>query len=165
MYTYITTGEVINLFEEFLQPTPQKTHVLDNTTTATDSAVVTRIIDGDTIEINNSIKLRYIGIDTPESVDPRREVECFGIEASEKNRELVLGKTVRLERDVSETDRYGRLLRYVFIDGQMINEILIKEGFANASSYPPDVKYQELLDRAEEEARIAQRGIWQSCLE
>jgi micrococcal nuclease len=123
------------------------------------------VIDGDTIEVRldgKEQRVRYIGINTPESVDPRRPVERFGKEAAERNRQLVQGKTVRLERDVSETDRHGRLLRYVWVDGALVNETLAQEGFARAVSYPPDVKYQERLRAAERAARAANRGQWRA---
>src|SRR3990172_7201954 len=76
---------------------------------------VTRVIDGDTIELGDGRRVRYIGIDTPETVDPRKPVECFGKEAAAKNRELVDGKMVEMEKDASETDKYGRLLRYIYV--------------------------------------------------
>ncbi len=129
---------------------------------------VIRVIDGDTIEIEGGLKVRYIGIDTPETVDPNRPADCFGAEASAKNKELVEGRQVRLEKDVSETDRYGRLLRYVFVKdkGQeiMVNEELVRQGYAQSSSYPPDIKYQEVLNAAQIEARIFYRGLWGTCL-
>ena len=121
---------------------------------------VVRVVDGDTIEIEGGQKIRYIGIDTQETVDPRKSVECFGQEASDKNKELVEGKEVALEKDVSETDKYGRLLRYVWIGDLLINEFLVQEGYAQSSSYPPDVKYQERLDEAEKKAREEQKGLW-----
>ncbi len=126
---------------------------------------VTKVIDGDTIEISTGQKVRYIGMDTPESTI---QTECFGKEASEKNRQLIDGKKVRLEKDVSETDKFGRLLRYVYIQEDsspeiFINEYLVKEGYANAVTYPPDVKYQEKLKEAEREARDNGRGLWSSC--
>jgi len=135
-----------------------------------ESVLVTRVVDGDTIEIEGGQKVRYIGIDTPETVDPRKPVECFGKEASNKNKELVEGKRVRLEKDVSETDKYGRLLRYVYLPAGkagvgdlFVNEFLVKEGYAFSSTYPPDVKYQNLFTQAEKEAREANRGLWGSC--
>jgi|GEM_PF-4599768 len=122
---------------------------------------VTRVVDGDTIELENGQKVRYIGINTPESVSTRQSLQCFGIEASNKNKELVQGKMVRLEKDVSETDRYGRLLRYVYLkDGTFVNEYLVKEGYASAYRYPPDVKYADLFRNREAEAREAVRGLW-----
>ena len=136
----------------------------------TTPAAVIRVVDGDTIEVEiegEIHKVRYIGIDTPETVDPRRPVGCFGEEASAANKALVEGKTVILEKDVSDTDRFGRLLRYVWLNSQqMVNAMLVREGYAQASAYPPDVRHQELLDGLEAEARSAGRGLWGPvCLE
>ncbi len=130
------------------------------------TARVTRVIDGDTIEIEGGQKVRYIGIDTPETVDPRREVGCLGKEASLRNSELVSNQLIYLEKDVSETDRYGRLLRYVYLatESASVNEQLVAEGFATVVSYPPDVKYQEKFRVAEATAREAKRGLWQEDL-
>lgn len=125
--------------------------------------LVNRVIDGDTIEIEGKVKVRYIGIDTPETVDPRRPVGCFGKEASIKNKELVEGKMVSLEKDISETDKYGRLLRYVYVDEVFVNKYLVAEGFARASSYPPDIKYQEIFRSAEKTAQSGNKGLWSSC--
>jgi micrococcal nuclease len=87
----------------------------------------------------------------------------MGKEASDKTKELIEGKTVRLEKDVSETDRYGRLLRYVYLpDGRLLNEVLVREGFANAVSYPPDVKYLDQLREAEASAKANKWGLWSS---
>ncbi|MCH8051246.1 MAG: thermonuclease family protein, partial [Chloroflexi bacterium] len=132
----------------------------DGTTPAT----VVRVVDGDTIEVEiegETHKVRYIGIDTPETVDPRRPVGCFGEEASAANKALVEGLIVGLEGDVSDTDRFGRLLRYVWLNSQeMVNALLVRDGYAQASAYPPDVRYQELFDGLEAEARSAERGLW-----
>ena len=124
---------------------------------------VTRVIDGDTIEIEGGEHVRYIGIDTPETVDPRKPVQCFGIEASKKNKELVEGKTVRLEKDITDRDKYNRLLRYVWVDSLFVNLELVKQGFATSYSYPPDIKYQKEFLAAEKEAREAERGLWKAC--
>lgn len=124
---------------------------------------VTRVVDGDTIEVSagsTRVKVRYIGIDTPETVDPRKPVQCFGKEAAAENRKLVENKAIRMEKDISETDKYGRLLRYVFVDNLFVNDYLARQGFAHASTYPPDVKYQEQFRQAEKEARENQRGLW-----
>jgi len=126
-------------------------------------ATVTRVVDGDTIEVQingETRKLRYIGINTPETVDPRRPVECFGHEASDFNKQLVLGRTVGLEKDVSETDQFGRLLRYVWLGGDMVNATLVREGYAQASTYPPDVRYQELFSSLQADAMTNSRGLW-----
>lgn len=124
---------------------------------------VTRVIDGDTIEIETGARVRYIGINAPETVNPKREVQCFGKEATAKNRELVEGKEVRLEKDISETDKSGRLLRYVYLDNMMVNEWLVAEGYAYASSFPPDIKYQDLLQQAQARAQVEKKGLWGSC--
>ncbi|MBI2551899.1 thermonuclease family protein [Candidatus Uhrbacteria bacterium] len=128
-----------------------------------ETVLVTRVIDGDTIEIEGGQRVRYIGIDTPETVDPRKPVQCFGAEASNYNKALVENKRVRLEKDVSETDKYGRLLRYVYVDNLFVNLVLIQEGFAHSSAYPPDVKYQPQFTAAERLAREQQKGLWNSC--
>ena len=119
--------------------------------------MVTQVIDGDTIVIEGNYHVRYIGIDTPEV---RPQPEAFGIEAWQANRQLVEGKEVRLERDVSETDKYGRLLRYVYVDSVFVNAELVREGLARAIAYPPDTKHQDYLERMEAEARKAGRGMW-----
>jgi micrococcal nuclease len=140
---------------EASQPTPTSTH----------SGVmvkVVNVVDGDTIKIETGETVRYIGIDTPETVDPRKPVMCYGNEASDKNTELVEGKVVELEKDISETDKYGRLLRYIWLDGVLINELLVREGYAKSSSYPPDVKYQDRFVEAQRLAREEQKGLWSS---
>lgn len=121
---------------------------------------VSRVVDGDTIQLENGQKVRYIGIDTPETVDPRKPVQCFGREASNKNKELVEGKEVHLVKDVSETDKYGRLLRYVYVGDMFVNDYLVRNGYAHASTFPPDVKYQDQFKQAEQEARENKRGLW-----
>jgi endonuclease YncB( thermonuclease family) len=122
---------------------------------------VKRVVDGDTIEIERGEKVRYIGMNTPESVKVNSPVECFGKEASAKNKELVEGKMVRLEKDVSNTDRYGRLLRFVYLeDGTFVNDELVREGYARVSTFPPDVKLAEQFKLAEREARENKRGLW-----
>ena len=128
-----------------------------------DTFLVKRVIDGDTIELNNGGRVRYIGIDTPETVDRRKLVECFGKEASRANKELVEGKLVRLEKDVSNKDKYGRLLRYVYQDDKFINLELVKNGFAYAYTYPPDVKNSKLFLEAQENARENHLGLWGVC--
>mgnify|MGYP005839445763 CR=1 FL=1 len=129
-------------------------------------AEVLRVVDGDTIEVETGgqiYKVRYIGIDTPETVDPRRPVQCVGKEAAERNRQLVEGRTVGLEKDVSEVDQFGRLLRYVWVGDRMVNSVLVEEGYAMASTYPPDVKYAGLFASLQAQAREAGRGLWGSA--
>jgi micrococcal nuclease len=112
------------------------------------------------LQIEGGQKIRYIGIDTPESKHPSKPIQCFSKEATERNRQLVEGKQIQIEKDVNETDRYGRLLRYVYIDDEMINQKLVAEGFAKASAYPPDVKYQELFNEAQRLAEQQSLGLW-----
>lgn len=130
-------------------------------------ARVNRVVDGDTIEVEVDgvlAKVRYIGVDTPETKDPNSPVEPFGPEASAANAALVDGRVVLLEKDVSETDRFGRLLRDVWIkDGDewlLVNLLLVRQGYAAVSTFPPDVKYVDELFVAEREARDAGRGLW-----
>ncbi len=133
----------------------------------TETATVKRVVDGDTIELADGRKLRYIGINTPETVDPRKPVECFGKEASSENKKLVEGKEIRMEKDISQIDKYGRLLRYVYVGppvGElMVNDYLVRQGFAHAATYPPDVKYADTFTEAETEARTNNSGLWSGC--
>jgi micrococcal nuclease len=125
---------------------------------ATESQVkVVRVIDGDTIEIAGGAHVRYIGMDTPETYP---KVEFYGPEAKAKNIELVEGKLVTLEKDVSDTDKYGRLLRYVYVGDIFVNGELVRLGYAEAVSYPPDTRYQWQLEQLEKEAKAAKLGIW-----
>lgn len=126
-------------------------------------AVVKRIVDGDTIELATGEKVRYIGINAPELHDPRKPIECFGQAASDENKRLVEGKTITMEKDVSEVDKYKRLLRYVYVDDVFVNDYLVRQGFAQVSSFPPDVKYIPQFLEAQKEARDNNRGLWSSC--
>ena len=126
---------------------------------------VVKVIDGDTITLENGEVVRYIGIDTPETTHPSKPVQCFGKEASEKNKELVEGKMVRIEKDVSERDKYNRLLRYVWVGEIFVNDYLVREGYAYALTYPPDVKYADQFLKAQQEAREQNKGLWAGCKE
>ncbi len=131
-----------------------------------DNYEVTRVVDGDTIKVNmkGTIEtIRLIGVDTPETVDPRKPVECFGIEASKKMRELLHGQKVILKNDPSQADKdkYRRLLRYVFLaDGTHINKTLIEEGFAYEYTYDEPYEYQSEFKKAQQEAQRDKRGLW-----
>lgn len=144
--------------------------VTDSLSTPTDieSYNVTRVVDGDTIDVSidgNIERLRLIGINTPETVDPRKPVECFGVEASNKAKEVLAGKKVILESDPSqgEFDKYDRLLRYVFLeDGTNFNLLMIKEGYAYEYTYDIPYKYQVEFKQAQKEAELAKAGLWGS---
>ncbi len=117
-------------------------------------AKVTQVIDGDTIVIEGGYHVRYIGIDAPE------KDESYYLEAKQANEELVEGKKVRLGKDISNKDKYGRLLRYVYVDGTFVNAEMVRQGYACAKAYLPDVKYQVYLEAMEKEARQEKRGSW-----
>jgi micrococcal nuclease len=121
------------------------------------------VVDGDTIDvsINGQKKtVRYLLVNTPETVDPRTPIECFGKEASAANKAMVKGKAVYLAKDISETDQFGRTLRYIFTQDAFINAELVKAGYAQVATYPPDVKYEQYLRDLERQAREAKRGLW-----
>lgn len=138
---------------------------------ATVTGMVVDVVDGDTIKVDidgTVYTVRYIGIDTPETVHPTVPVEWMGPEASAANKDLVDGKEVVLEKDVSEVDRYGRLLRYVWLHNGpgwlLVNRELVRLGFANSATYPPDVAYQAIFLEAEAVARNAGAGLWGATL-
>lgn len=130
-------------------------------------ARVLAVIDGDTIRVEldgRTVTIRYIGVDTPETVAPGQAVQAYGPEATEANRRLVEGRTVLLEKDLSETDSFGRLLRYVYTESftgtTMVNAELVRLGYARVATYPPDVRYQSLFLELERDARASARGLW-----
>lgn len=127
---------------------------------------VVKVVDGDTIDVDIKGKIervRLLGIDTPESVDPRSEVECFGIEASERMKSLVEGEKVRIEEDASQSnrDKYNRLLRYVYlVDGIFVNELLVREGYADRFYSNPRCEKSEIFKEALEFAKKNKVGLW-----
>lgn len=130
-------------------------------------AQVNRVVDGDTLEVlldNKKQKIRVIGIDTPEVVDPRRPVQCFGKEASNYAKELLNGQTVYLEADNTQGDRdnYKRLLRYVWIDNGQVDfgKQMIGKGYAHEYTYNLPYKYRESYKDAEQKARDDKVGLW-----
>lgn len=149
--------------------TPTPTLTLTPTSTPSSTPIfysVIKVIDGDTIDINidgKTQRIRVIGINTPEVVDPRKPVECFGKQASEKAKQLLEGKKVRLEKDETQgnTDKYGRLLRYVFLeDNTDFGLTMIKEGYAYEYTYNIPYKYQQQYKQAQIEAQKNKRGLW-----
>lgn len=169
------TGKIVNAL-----PTPPTTHkpevksentevspqpTLEPTITPSPNpnityAKVTNVVDGDTFKIESGETVRMIGIDTPETVHPSKPIQCYGKEASLKTEELIEGKEIRLEKDISEKDKYGRLLRYVYVGDIFVNEYLVKEGYAISSSYPPDIKYQDKFVEAQRLAQEENNGLW-----
>ena len=127
------------------------------------SGMVVAIVDGDTIHVRvdgRIEKVRYIGVNAPEVRHPTKGEEPGGREASAVNRRLVEGKPVRLELDVQRRDQYGRLLAYVWVDDVMVNAELVRQGYAQVMTVPPNVRYQELFLKLQREARAARRGLF-----
>lgn len=127
---------------------------------ATAAARVEAAVDGDTVRLATGERVRYIGIDAPELAGEHGPDHAYAREALERNRQLVEGRTVQLERDVDDQDRFGRLLRYVWVDGALVQERLIREGLAYALVIPPNTRYGQRLEQAQAEARAEGRGVW-----
>lgn len=125
---------------------------------------VVRAIDGDTIEFVNGDRLRYIGIDTPEEVDPRKPVQCYALEAARADSALVEGKMITFTQDVTQQDKYGRWLGFVYLeDGTFVNKQLVEQGFAFAYPYRPDISKSDVFKNAEATARGNNVGLWAHC--
>ena len=119
------------------------------------------VVDGDTIILGGNERIRLIGVDTPETVDPRRPVQYFGKEASAFTKRMVEGKKVRLEYEQTRKDRYGRTLAYVYLeDGTHLNAEIVKQGYGHAYTRFP-FRYLEKFRRYEREAREAGKGLWE----
>lgn len=127
------------------------------------AAVVSWVADGDTIQLETGEFVRLIGIDAPETGEGKTTRACGGVEARDFLAKELTNKTVTLIRDVSQTDRYHRLLRYVYSDSRFMNEELVRLGYAKVKEYPPDIGQQELLEKAQTEAQREHRGIWMQC--
>lgn len=161
------------ILTENISPSPSPEASASASFAGKELAEVVKVVDGDTIEVKlsgqNEIKtVRFLGMDTPETVDPRRPVGCFGKEASGETKSLLSNKKVYLEKDISETDKYNRLLRYIYLpveSGQLlfVNDYLVREGFAKILNYPPDIKFKERFFQAEMEAKVNKRGLWSKC--
>jgi micrococcal nuclease len=139
----------------------------DRSAAAGEGSVV-KVVDGDTIHVlvaGRREKVRYIGVDTPETKHPTKGVQCYGRAASAFNERLVGGERVRLVRDVEERDRYGRLLAYVYRvrDGLFVNAELARLGYAQPLSIPPDIRHAARFAALAREARGAGRGLWSQC--
>jgi micrococcal nuclease len=131
-------------------------------------AHVVRVVDGDTILVSldgRQERVRYIGVDTPETVKPNTPVECYGKKASAFDHRLVDGRDVRLRFDVERRDRYGRLLAYVYRvgDGLFVNAELVRRGYATTLTIPPNVAHAARFRALAAAARAAGRGLWSAC--
>ena len=125
-----------------------------STAPAIEQALVVRVVDGDTVELADGSRVRYLGIDTPEFG------EYYADEATARNRELVEGKVVELQRGKRDKDEYGRLLRYVYVDGVFVNAELVAQGYARAYIFDPDDRYSQVLVQLEQYAKLRERGLW-----
>ena len=125
-----------------------------------ESGTVERVIDGDTVELASGERVRYLGLDTPELLP---EPDCGATDATELNRALVEGKRVELLRGPDDRDQFGRLLRYVFVDGIFVNAELIHEGMAQPQGFHPDERFRQVLVQMAVAARAAGRGLWAVC--
>lgn len=129
-------------------------------------ATVVKVVDGDTIDIlknNNKERIRLLGINTPETVDPRKSVQCFGEQASNKAKELLENKSIKMESDPTQgdKDKYGRLLRYIYLEnGTFVNLVLIQEGFAYEYTYDTPYKFQKEFKAAQKNAEAQKKGLW-----
>ena len=129
-------------------------------------ASVTRVVDGDTVEVRldgQEEDVRYIGVDTPETVKPDTPVQCFGPQASAFNHRLVEGRRVRLVFGVERRDVYGRLLAYVYLGRRFVNAELLRRGLARTLTIPPNDRYAERFKRLEVAAARSGRGLWGAC--
>jgi micrococcal nuclease len=139
----------------------------DSSTASSLHGQVVRVVDGDTIKVRldggRIERVRYIGIDTPESVKPGTPVQCFAKKAGHFNASLVSGRQVTLKTDAEERDRYGRLLAYVYADGRFVNRELVARGYARTLTIPPNVAHADEFARLARRAREAGAGLWQAC--
>jgi micrococcal nuclease len=134
---------------------------------ATTSATVIDTVDGDTMVVRladgRTETVRVLGVDTPETKDPRKPVQCYGPEASAYTRARVQGRAVTLERDVELRDKYGRLLAYVYVDGERLGDELLRLGYARFLVIAPNGEHARAMLAAEMEARAETRGLWGAC--
>lgn len=151
-----------------LLATPQMTPAMPaRDLPAGDDARVMRVVSGDTIEVvikGIGFTIGYLGVDAPDLATARTKSECYSAQALAANRKLVVGQTVRVERDVSDFDPTGRLWRYVYLpDGRMVNEELLKGGYGRLSGVTPDRRYQQRMAASEQTAQAVKKGLWGSC--
>lgn len=155
--------QIIDKNESLTQDQTQKETQIDSNINTTLYEVI-RVVDGDTFIISYNGKderVRLIGVDTPESVHPDEEKNTeFGDKVSSYSKEMLQGKQVALEFDIDKKDQYDRLLAYVYLDGQMYNKILLEKGYAQVSTYPPNVKYVDEFIDIQKEARVSKVGMW-----
>ncbi len=128
-----------------------------------EKAKVAFVVDGDTIELTDKRRVRYLGVNTPEMNFGKGNPQCFSADASKVNKEMLAGQEIEMEKDVSDKDKYSRLLRYVYIDGLLVNDFLLRQGYARLELIPPDTRYALQFKEALNEAKENIRGLWGKC--
>ena len=163
-------GFTIQSNEPFEKIAQETTSVQEVNPDMFEKVFVKKVVDGDTLILDSDQRVRFIGVDTPETVHPKKSMQCYGREASNKTKALLSDKWIYLEKDVSETDRYARLLRYIYLpdpnnpkEAIFINEYLIEYGYGTVITYPPDVKYHDKFVDAQRIAQKEERGLWGEC--
>jgi micrococcal nuclease len=148
---------ITSLFQLYLSNDSLPEHLV-----GLESATIERVVDGDTVIIDTGERVRLILINAPESVHSTASKNTdLGIEASNYVKNLLTNKKVYLEKDVSDTDRYNRLLRYLWLpDGTLVNELIVAQGYAQLATFPPDLKYLDRIREAEKKARNEKKGLW-----
>lgn len=165
------TDFILKTFESLLLSILLNITVVNNQTLKSESLdlvpnnKVVNVVDGDTVDVlidKKITRVRMLGINTPETKDPRKDVECFGPEASEKLKETLIGKVIELKKDSSQDseDKYGRLLRYIFLEGENINQKMISEGYAFEYTYKKPYELQKEFRKSESGAREKNLGLW-----
>jgi micrococcal nuclease len=142
----------------------------NSTNSPSEKVTVLRVVDGDTIELDDGRKVRYLNIDTPETVKPNTPVMCFGLSAKEYNKSFVDHKNITLVYDRDRQDRYGRTLAFIFLEGADINNIedslnysMVKKGYAKAVFYAPNTTYKAVFQSAMQDAIDNKAGAWKDC--
>lgn len=147
------------------QPTTHNSQLISSPTPFIrgEKAKVAFVVDGDTIELTDKRRVRYLGINTPEMNYGKGKPDCFATEAAKANKELVAGQEIELGKDISDKDKYARLLRYVYIDSLLINDFLLRQGYARLELIPPDNHFSQQFKNAVNEAKENKRGLWGKC--
>jgi micrococcal nuclease len=129
-----------------------------------EKALVAKVFDGDTVLLTDGRHVRYLGIDTPEMGKEGGKNQCFALEAKHINEQMVQNQEIEMEKDQEDKDKYGRLLRYIWVDNVFVNEFMLRQGFARFDVFPQNARYREEFRQAAEEAKRDKRGLWQVCI-
>lgn len=157
----------VRIIDDHFVPQPIITDLLGEDL---EEGIVNRVIDGDTIVLEDGRTIRYLYVDTPETVKPNTPEQCYGKEATEFNKKLVNERKVVLKRDKEDTDRYGRHLRIVFLEGvdysniqQSVNAQIVLRGYGKAKAYSPNTTFKQEFEKYEKQAQRDVVGLWNAC--